>query len=439
MFVVRMRRGSTGLYLRALAGSEVAGSSVGISPARARITAFAVCAGIAAAGGALLSMREGAANYQADFTVQFALFWLVLVVTLGSRTVEGAIVAAFALKFFPELLNGLGLSLSWQYILFGLGAIAFAQHPEGIVEHFNRASQNFVQQWLDRYQRRRGHKQSGDSARAGRGEADSLEVIVSPTPVARDRGLGRGVDDGGSHLVPDGALLELRQVRAGYGPFGALFDVSLSVPEHSVVALLGANGAGKTTIARAISGLVHIQAGSLLFDGTDIAALKAWEVARLGIVHAPEGRSVFGSLTVDENLTVDLARAVGRKRVAAGLERAYELFPRLRERRRQNAGTLSGGEQRMLSLARVLVHPPRLLVIDEPSLGLAPKVVDELYATLRHVREAGTTLLIIEQHTSHALSIAHSVVLLRHGEVIFHGGVAECGDVSKRLLAQPSS
>jgi branched-chain amino acid transport system ATP-binding protein len=235
------------------------------------------------------------------------------------------------------------------------------------------------------------------------------------------------------------SLLELRDVCASYGPFRAIFDVSFSVPDHGIVALLGANGAGKTTIARVITGLLPIQTGSLLFAGEDIARRKAWQITRLGIVHAPEGRSVFGSLTVEENLTLDFARTVGRKRVAEGLERAYELFPRLGERRSQDAATLSGGEQRMLSLARVLVHPPRLLVVDEPSFGLAPKLVDDLYTTLRHVHEAGTTLLIIEQHTNHALSIAHSVVLLRHGEVIYHGNVAECGDVSERLLAKPSS
>ena len=150
VFVVRMRRGSVGLSLRALAGSEVAGSSVGISPARGRVTAFAVCAGIAAAGGALLSIREGAANYQADFTVEFALFWLVLVVTVGPRTVEGAIVAAVALIFFPEVLSGLGLSASWQYILFGLGAIAYARHPEGTFEYSKYRSQAMIQQWLNR-------------------------------------------------------------------------------------------------------------------------------------------------------------------------------------------------------------------------------------------------------------------------------------------------
>ena len=230
------------------------------------------------------------------------------------------------------------------------------------------------------------------------------------------------------------SLLEFRDVSAGYGPFRAIFDISFSVPERGVVALLGANGAGKSTVARAVTGLVPIDTGSLLFDGRDIARLPAWKIARLGIVHAPEGRSVFGSLTVEENLTLDFARALGRKRVGEGLERAYALFPRLGERRSQGASTLSGGEQRMLSLARVLVNPPRLLVVDELSLGLAPKIIDDLYATLREVNVAGTALLIIEQYVSRALALAQTAVILRHGEVSYEGPVAGMGDLSEQLL-----
>jgi branched-chain amino acid transport system ATP-binding protein len=230
-------------------------------------------------------------------------------------------------------------------------------------------------------------------------------------------------------------LLELREVSAGYGPFRAIFDVSFSVPEQGAVALLGANGAGKSTIARVVTGLVPVESGTLLFEGRDIGRLKAWKITRLGIVHAPEGRSVFGSLTVEENLTLGLARGHGRKEVAQGLDRAYAMFPRLGERRAQHAGTLSGGEQRMLSLARVLVDPPRLLIVDELSLGLAPKIIDELYATLRHVNEAGTALLIVEQYVARAVSLAQSVVVLQHGEVVFDGSVADLGDATDRLLA----
>jgi ABC-type branched-subunit amino acid transport system ATPase component len=231
------------------------------------------------------------------------------------------------------------------------------------------------------------------------------------------------------------ALLELRDVDAAYGPFRALFGVSFSVEEGTVVALLGGNGAGKTTVARVVTGLIQPTAGEVRLDGVDVSNMPSWEIAPLGVVHAPEGRSVFSSLTVEENLTLDFRRNLGRKAVPGALDRAYELFPRLGERRRQLAGTLSGGEQRMLSLARVLVRPPRLLVLDELSLGLAPIVVDEVYATLEKVRQTGTTMLIIEQYVGHALRIADSVVLLQHGEVIYDGSAVELGDVSERLLA----
>jgi branched-chain amino acid transport system ATP-binding protein len=234
-------------------------------------------------------------------------------------------------------------------------------------------------------------------------------------------------------------LLELRDVDAAYGPFRALFGVSFAVPEGKVVALLGGNGAGKTTIARVVSGLVPVTSGEVNFDGTNIAGMPPWQIAPRGVVHAPEGRSVFSSLTVEENLMLDFRRNLGRKEASGGLERAYELFPRLGERRKQLAGTLSGGEQRMLALARVLVRPPRLLVVDELSLGLAPIIVDEVYATLQKVRQTGTTMLIIEQYVGHALRIADSAVLLQHGEVVYDGPAAELGDVSERLLsAQPT-
>jgi ABC-type branched-subunit amino acid transport system ATPase component len=233
-------------------------------------------------------------------------------------------------------------------------------------------------------------------------------------------------------------LLELREVDAGYGPFRALFGVSFTVEQGKTTALLGANGAGKTTVARVVSGLIPVTAGEVRFDGVDITGMKPWRIAPLGIVHAPEGRSVFGSLTVDENLTLEFRQSLGRKGVGAGLERAFELFPRLGERRKQLAGTLSGGEQRMLSLARVLVQPPRLLIVDELSLGLAPIIIDEVYATLEKVCQEGTTLLLIEQYVGHALRLAPSVVLLQHGEVVYDGMAGDLGDVGERLLSKSS-
>jgi len=230
------------------------------------------------------------------------------------------------------------------------------------------------------------------------------------------------------------ALLELRNVDAGYGPFRALFDVSLVVPDGGVVALLGANGAGKTTVARVCSGLVVPSDGQVVFDGEDLTARPPFRFARAGIVHAPEGRSVFASLTVEENLVLSFRASLGRSGVAGALARAYELFPRLGERRRQLGGSLSGGEQRMLALARVLADPPRLLVADELSLGLAPIIVEDVYRTLAAVRDAGTTILLVEQYVRHALGLADDVVVLTKGEVTLAGPVSELGDVAERLL-----
>jgi branched-chain amino acid transport system ATP-binding protein len=235
-------------------------------------------------------------------------------------------------------------------------------------------------------------------------------------------------------VSPASNLLQLRDVQAGYGPFRALFGVSLAVREGSVLALLGSNGAGKTTVARVCSGLIKPTAGRVVFDGSDVTGQRPYRLVRRGIAQAPEGRSVFASLTVEENLLLPLRRALGRSGVAKGLERAYGLFPPLGQRRRQLAGTLSGGEQRMLALARVLANPPRLLVCDELSLGLAPIIVDEVYKTLSAIREAGTTLLIVEQHVGHALGIADDVAVLVKGRVTYDGPVAEMGDLSERLL-----
>ncbi len=229
-------------------------------------------------------------------------------------------------------------------------------------------------------------------------------------------------------------LLELRDVSAGYGPFRALFDVSFGVREGAVVALLGSNGAGKTTVARVCSGLITPTSGRLLVDGVDVTGLKPFRIARLGITHAPEGRSVFASLTVEENLSLAFRAEFGKAAVGSALDRAFELFPRIGERRRQIAGTLSGGEQRMLALARVLVHPPRLLIADELSLGLAPIVVDEVYRTLVTIREAGAALLLVEQLVHHALALADDVVVLSKGQVSFCGPAGELGDLSERLL-----
>jgi len=229
-------------------------------------------------------------------------------------------------------------------------------------------------------------------------------------------------------------LLELVNVDAAYASFRALFGVSFTVPEGSALALLGSNGSGKTSVARVISGLVAPTSGNLRFAGDDVTGLSAWRLARMGILHAPEGRSVFASLSVEDNLVLGFRQSLGRSGVAGALESAYDRFPRLAERRRQSAGTLSGGEQRMLSLARVFADPPRLLVVDELSLGLAPAIVDSVFDALGQIRDLGTSLVVIEQHVDRALAFAEHVVLLSQGRVVYRGLAAEIGDQVERLL-----
>lgn len=228
-------------------------------------------------------------------------------------------------------------------------------------------------------------------------------------------------------------VLELDGVSAGYAAFHALFDVSLTVAPGEAVALLGANGVGKTTVARVASGLVAPTAGRVRVGGEDLTGRAPYRFARAGIAHAPEGRSVFASLTVEENLRLSFRRALGRRAVGGALASAFEQFPSLARRRHQLAGTLSGGEQRMLSLARVLVEAPRLLVADELSLGLAPIIVDEIYARLEALRAEGTALLIVEQHIGHALALCDRVLLLEHGSIIWQGPAA---DAEQRVVAE---
>ncbi len=239
--------------------------------------------------------------------------------------------------------------------------------------------------------------------------------------------------------TPGVPLLELRDVEAGYGPFRALFGVSFAIQPRSVTALLGSNGAGKTTVVRVASGLVAPTAGQLLLEGVDVTGRRAFRLARDGVVHAPEGRSVFASLTVEENLVLTFQQVFGRSGVKAALEEAYTLFPRMGERRRQLAGTLSGGEQRMLSLARVMVRKPKLLITDELSLGLAPVIIDEVYETLVTIRDSGCALLIVEQHVHQALSLADDVVVLAKGRVVVQGAAGELGDVTERLMPGASA
>lgn len=234
--------------------------------------------------------------------------------------------------------------------------------------------------------------------------------------------------------VPD--VLTVEHICAEYGPYRALFDVSFRVPAGAVVALVGSNGAGKTTVARTVTGLVTATSGRVLFGGEDVTKMPAYRIARFGMAHVVEGRGVFSSLTVEENLILAFRQRQGRGRLKDNLERAYSAFPILGERCRQLAGTLSGGQQRLLSLAKVLVVPPKVLFADELSLGLAPVVVDTVYDGLREINANGTALVVVEQQIHRVLEFATWAVVLDHGSVAYEGDPAGAGKAVESLMTR---
>lgn len=219
------------------------------------------------------------------------------------------------------------------------------------------------------------------------------------------------------------SLLSVLDVRAGYGPLEVLHGISLDVEPGEIVVILGANGAGKTTTMRAVSGMIPRQ-GSVRFEDVDITSLSAEKIVRLGIAQVPQGRGTFTELTVEDNLRA--GAYIRHDDVEADLARWYEVFPRLSERRTQRAGSLSGGEQQMLAIARALMSRPKLLLCDEPSLGLAPLITQELFEVLKRLNtEEGLSILLVEQNANLALKVAHRVYLLETGNVVASGTAAE--------------
>jgi branched-chain amino acid transport system ATP-binding protein len=220
-------------------------------------------------------------------------------------------------------------------------------------------------------------------------------------------------------------MLELADIKAGYGNIEALHGISLSVSEGEIVTLIGANGAGKTTTLMTISGCVRARAGSIRFGGRDIGGLPPHEIVQLGLVQSPEGRKIFPRLTVAENLEMGAFTRRDADGVAKDRARVFELFPILGERRRQAGGTLSGGEQQMLAIGRALMARPKLLLLDEPSLGLAPLVVSRIFEVIRELNREGATILLIEQNARMALKAAHRGYVLETGTISMAGEAAQ--------------
>ncbi len=220
------------------------------------------------------------------------------------------------------------------------------------------------------------------------------------------------------------ALLEFKDVSASYGPVAALNHVSLVVNAGEIVTLVGSNGAGKSTLLMTIFGAPTCSQGQILYEGKDISRLQTHEVSKLGIAQVPEGRRVFLSMTVEENLFMGTT-PIGDQHLKEDLQKVYELFPRLKERRLQRAGTMSGGEQQMLAIGRALMMRPKLLLLDEPSLGLAPLIVNQIFQTIKEISKSGTTVFLVEQNANQALKIAHRGYVLVNGRIQLTGSGAE--------------
>lgn len=225
-------------------------------------------------------------------------------------------------------------------------------------------------------------------------------------------------------------LLELRQLDVAYGGIRAVRELSLKVNQGELVALIGANGAGKSTTLRAICGLVPYVAGEIIYDGRPIAGMPSYRLVRHGLVMVPEGRGIFGQLTIEENLAMGAYSRRDAEQIRVDTEHVLELFPRLKERLKQTAGTLSGGEQQMLAMGRAMLSRPRLLLLDEPSMGLAPLMVERIFEVVRNIADQGVTILLIEQNAKLALEMSERGYVMESGRMILEGP-------SRELLADP--
>jgi branched-chain amino acid transport system ATP-binding protein len=223
-------------------------------------------------------------------------------------------------------------------------------------------------------------------------------------------------------------MLKVENIDVYYGAIHALKGVSLEVKEGEIVTLIGANGAGKSTSLQTISGLIRQKRGKIMFSGRDISFSPAQEIVRMGISQVPEGRRIFANLSVRENLEMGAYLQKGKEGLKKTLEKVYEKFPRLRERLNQRAGTLSGGEQQMLAMGRALMAQPKLLLLDEPSMGLAPILVKEIFSIIKEINEAGTTILLVEQNAKMALSIANRAYVLETGRIVTSGPAQELAE-----------
>jgi branched-subunit amino acid ABC-type transport system permease component/ABC-type branched-subunit amino acid transport system ATPase component len=406
-----LRRSPSGRAMLAVRSSEAAASSVGLSMARSKLRVFTISAAIAGLGGVLLASVNRSVS-TAGIPVQIGLTWLAIVVLMGIRRPAGAVLGALVFVLSPEIIGTFTTSTRIQDILFGLGAVQLAKSPDGILTAATAARR--------RWSERRAAAVTGVAPPDATPAAAVAAVGAATDAVARPAAGVAVVDGGpdGAAAGNGGAVLALRGVHASYDQVEVLHGVDLDVRPGAITVLLGAGGAGKSTLCAVAGGDVATTAGSVRFLDHDVTGLAGHRRARLGMASAPESRGIFPGLSVAENLTLVLPDAADR-------EQALDRFPALAERRRVEAGYLSGGEQQMLALAPLVIHPPRLLIADEPSLGLAPLVVEQVLALLVELRDAGSSILLSEEKATRVMGIADHVAFLTLGRVTWAGPAGE--------------
>ncbi|MER7823398.1 ATP-binding cassette domain-containing protein [Streptomyces sp. NPDC096097] len=391
-----LRGSPSGRAMLAVRSAPAAAVASGVSVLRTKLLLFTLSAGLAGFGGVLYASYNTRIT-ATDFTAMTGLVWLAVVVAAGVRRPQYAVVAGLVFAVAPRVLSDYVTgSAHLPVILFGLAGLALANDPDG-----------YCAAVPVRLARRR-------AAAPSRRSAPNPSGAPPPNPrAAISPGYRREGPPGGADVA-----LELRGVTAGYDGGLVLHGVDLAVRAGEILAVLGPNGAGKSTACRVAAGLLPVGSGAVYVGGRDATGDGAVRRSRAGVLLAPEGRGIFPALTIEENLALYLQDADARAAV-------YARFPRLAERRRIPAGALSGGEQQMLALAPLLQRPPTVLIADEPSLGLAPRVVEEVYALLTELRDAGTALLLVEEKAAEILGIADTVAYLSQGRVSWCGPRAE--------------
>ena len=402
--VTNLQNSASGRAMTAVRSSEPAASASAVSPVVTKLTIFAVAALLAGVGGMLLAMVSGNIQGQQYPPNPLAFLWLATVVVFGVRRPAGALLAAVVSVFFQAILtSGIHIgSFGWNgttqtlipELLFGAAAIGLANNPDGIL----------AQVGAIRYRRRRAKASTATASPTPALESEELQVTRLPAVVGN--GDGRGV------AVTESPVLRLEGIHAGYGEVEVLHGIDVDIPRGSIVAVLGPNGSGKSTLCSVIGGLLEVSQGRIVYDGVDVTTMSPHDRARNGLVVVPESRGIFPSVSVDENLQLWLPRSSDKDEV-------YQRFPNLAVRRRLPAGNLSGGEQQMLSIGPMLVRPPTVLVIDEPTLGIAQMVSSEIMTNLDELSASGTTVILVEERARSVMSIAHWVCTLYRGRMLW--------------------